>query len=118
LRHIIEPSVTYVFVPEPNRTPDRLPQFDYAIASGMPTPIEFPDYSAIDSIDSQNVIRLGLANTLQTKRNGVAEDFFSWKLLTDWRLDPNPGQNTFSDLYSSLVDCAKAMAQTVQRPAI
>jgi len=103
LRHIIEPSVTYVFVPEPNRTPDRLPQFDYAIASEMLTPIEFPEYSAIDSIDSQNVIRLGLANTLQTKRTGVVEDFFSWKLLIDWRLDPNPGQNTFSDLYSSLV---------------
>src|SRR5207247_9015260 len=64
LRHIIEPSLNYVFVPSPTRSTNELPQFDYELPSLRLLPIEFPDYNAIDSIDSQNVLRLGLRNKL------------------------------------------------------
>jgi hypothetical protein len=52
LRHIIEPSVNYVYVPSPvsgRRITDRL-------CEPAALPIEFPDYNSIDSIDSQNVV--------------------------------------------------------------
>src|SRR6266568_743224 len=65
LRHIIEPSVNYVFVPAPNHRTNELPQFDYELPSLRLLPVEYPDYNAIDSIDSQNVIRFGLHNKLQ-----------------------------------------------------
>ncbi len=103
LRHIVEPSVNYVFVPRPHPGPPRLPQFDTEWPSLRLLPIEYPDFNAIDAIDSQNVLRLGLHQRLQTKRNGRVENFLSWDLYTDWRLDPRPGQNTFSDLYSDLI---------------
>jgi lipopolysaccharide assembly outer membrane protein LptD (OstA) len=102
LRHIIEPSVNYAYVPNPNVPPARLPQFDSQLPTTRLLPIEFPDYNSIDSIDSQNVLRLGLANKLQTKRRGNVDNVVYWALVTDWRLDPNPGQTTFSDLYSDL----------------
>ena len=102
LRHIIEPSLNYVFVPTPSRAPRELAQFDYEIPSRRLLPIEYPDYNAIDSIDSQNVLRLGLRNKLQTKRNGQVEDVVAWALYTDWRLHPRASQGTFSDLYSDL----------------
>ncbi|MEY2428685.1 MAG: LPS-assembly protein [Verrucomicrobiota bacterium] len=106
LRHIIEPSVNYVFVPHPvplsSRTND-LPQFDYQMPSLRLLPIEFPDYNAIDSIDSQNVMRFGLHNKLQTKRHGEVVNLVDWNLYTDWRLRPGQGQTTFADLYSDLV---------------
>ena len=70
LRHIIEPSANYVFVPDPSTPPAQLPQFDSEQPSLMLLPVEFPDYNNIDSIDTQNVIRFGLRNTLQTKRDG------------------------------------------------
>jgi LPS-assembly protein len=70
LRHIIEPSVNYVFVPRPTTPLSQLPQFDSASPSLLLLPIQFPDYDNIDSIDSQNVIRFGLRNALQTKRDG------------------------------------------------
>ncbi len=103
LRHIIEPSLNYVYVPSPNHSTNELPQFDYELPTLRLLPIEFPDYNAIDSIDSQNVLRLGLRNKLQTKRQGRVEDLVNWDVYTDWRLRPNHNQETFADLFSDLV---------------
>jgi len=102
LRHIIEPSANYVFVPSPSTTPSQLPQFDYELPSLMLLPIDFPDYNDIDSVDSQNTIRWGLHNKLQTKRDGKVVDLLKWDVFLDWRLQPRANQTTFSDLYSKL----------------
>ncbi|MGD0745575.1 MAG: LPS assembly protein LptD, partial [Verrucomicrobiota bacterium] len=76
---------------------------------------QYPEYNNIDSIDSQNVIRFGLRNTLQTKRAGQLDNLLDWNVMLDWRLRPNPSTNalqnglttlgpqkTFNDLYSAL----------------
>jgi lipopolysaccharide assembly outer membrane protein LptD (OstA) len=102
LRHIIEPSINYVYVPTPTTQPPQLPQFDYELPSLRLLPIDFPDYNSIDSIDSQNVIRWGLRNKLQTKRDNQVVNLVNWDLYTDWRLKPRPDQTTFADLYSDL----------------
>jgi LPS-assembly protein len=103
LRHIFEPSVNYVYVPNPSHAPAELPQFDTELPSLRLLPINFPDYNAIDSVDSQNVMRLGLRNRLQTKREGQLEDMLYWDIYTDWRMDPQGGQATFSDVFSDVV---------------
>jgi LPS-assembly protein len=110
LRHIIEPSVTYAYVPSPSTPPPQLPQFDSALPSLLLLPVQFPDYNNIDSIDSENVIRFGLRNTLQTRRDGQLDNLVDWNLVLDWRLTPGQDQTnldepfsqqeTFSDLYS------------------
>ncbi len=102
LRHIVEPSVNYVFVPEPDARPFNLPQLDTTLPTYRLLPIEFPDYNSVDSIDSQNALRFALRNKVQTKRGGEVENVLNWALYTDWRLDPRPGQTTFPDLYSDL----------------
>lgn len=105
LRHILQPSVNYVFVPRPNVLPHQLPQFDAELPSLELLPLEFPDYNAIDQIDSRDVLRLGLGNKLQTKRNGAVVDLLKWQLYTDWRLQQSrDGTNLsrFSDVYSDL----------------
>ena len=103
LRHILEPSANYVFVPRPSTPAAQLPQFDGEIPQLMLTPVDFPDYNSIDSIDTQNVIRFGLRNALQTKRDGQLDNLVNWNLLLDWRLDPRLGQSPLNDLYSQLV---------------
>lgn len=102
LRHIIEPSVNYVFVPDPTTAPQQLPQFDPELNSFRLLPVDFPDYNAIDSIDTQNAFRFGLRNRVQTKRGDGVDNLANWALFMDWRLDPRPDQRTFSDLYSDL----------------
>ena len=115
LRHIIEPSVNYVFVPDPSTPPSELPQFDSELPGLLILPIQFPDYNNMDSIDSRNVVRFGLRNTLQTKRDGELDTLLDWNLMLDWRLRPDTHTNalqnglttvgpqrTFNDLYSAL----------------
>ena len=114
LRHIIEPSINYVYVPSPDDRPRDLPQFDSALPSSRLLPIEFPDYNSIDSVDSQQTFRLGLRNKLQTKRDGHMDNLINWAVYVDWRLMPHhsiknnrgevvvPGQRTFSDIYSDV----------------
>ena len=118
LRHVIEPSANYVYVPTPSATPNQLPQFDSDQPSLLLLPIDFPDYNNIDSIDSQNVIRFGLRNTLETRRDGQVQNLLDWNLMLDWRLTTIGGTNaaglgngnlgtggrqqTFNDLYSKL----------------
>jgi LPS-assembly protein len=111
LRHVIEPSVNYVFVPRPSTEPPQLPQFDSELPSLTLLPVQFPDYNDIDSIRSENVIRFGLRNTLQTMRNGQLDNLLDWNLMLDWNLSPNAQTNaiflkpqqTFDDLYSDLI---------------
>jgi LPS-assembly protein len=102
MRHIIEPTLNYVFVPSPNVTPGELPQFDSIIPTLRLLPIDFPEFNAIDSVDSQNTVRLGLRNQIQTKRDGRVDTLVNWQLFTDWRLRQRPDQETYSDLYSDL----------------
>ncbi|HNQ90953.1 MAG TPA: LPS assembly protein LptD [Verrucomicrobiota bacterium] len=102
LRHILEPSVNYVYVPNPSREPTELPQFDYELQTFELLPIDFPNYNNIDSIDSQNVIRFGLHQKLQTKRDGTVDDLLRWAAFVDWRLRPRSDQQTWGDAYSDL----------------
>ena len=104
LRHIVEPSINYAYVPTPNAYGTNvIPQFDYQLPSLRLLPITFPDYNSIDSIQSENVFRFGLDNKLQTKRQGQVVDLVHWNVYTDWNLRPITNQTTFSDLYSDFV---------------
>jgi lipopolysaccharide assembly outer membrane protein LptD (OstA) len=102
LRHIVQPLANYIYVPEPDRRPWELPQFDRELQTLRLRPVDFPDYNSIDSIDSRNVVRLGIRNRLQTKRNGQLDDLLNWELFTDWRLETNGGEARFNDIYSDL----------------
>ncbi|MFN0066510.1 MAG: LPS-assembly protein LptD [Limisphaerales bacterium] len=104
LRHIVEPSVNYAYTPAPDANPLELPQFDRLVPSLRPLPISFPDYHAIDSVDAQNVLRFGLRNQLQTRRDDGIADLVDWALLMDWRVDPDEeqDQDDFGDLYNEL----------------
>ncbi len=100
MRHIAEPTISYVYVPQPDKTPLEIPQFDRELISPRLLPVHFPDYTQIDSVDSQNTLRMGLRNKIQTKRSGIVENVMNWAVLTDWRLRPRDDQNTFPDIYS------------------
>ena len=102
LRHIVQPSINYAYIPEPSTLPSMLPRFDGELPSLWQLPLQFPDYNSIDSINAQNVLRLGLRNKLQTKRgpNNTVQPFVNWNLFADWPINPQPAQT--SDLNSDL----------------
>ncbi len=79
LRHVAEPYARHTFIPEPNRTPDRLYSFDET-----------------DTLDEVHRIRLGLRNKLQTRRGGrEVRDLVDADLATTYRIVKPDGASDF-----------------------
>lgn len=83
LRHVIEPYADYTYVPEPNLTPDQLPQFD-----------------DVDTLNKRNDILLGVRNKLQTKRRGAVHDLVDLNVWSTYYVEkPEDTDNDFSDIF-------------------
>lgn len=78
LRHVFEPYADWTLRAEPNATPDELWQFD-----------------AIDELDEENVLQLGIRNYLQTRRRGKVHNLAYVDTWVDLDLDPGEDEETF-----------------------
>ena len=76
LRHIITPSVGYLYTHTPTIPGTNIKQID-----------------TVDSITRGNTASLSLSNKLQTKRNGQSVDLVDLLITTDLVLDPKGGSN-------------------------
>ncbi len=90
LRHVFQPysMLSGVYAGGPNV--NQIPQFDrllpnnpnattksgYQPSSTQLEPLDFPEFGAIDTIDSWAIWRLGVRNRLQTRRDGETIDWF------------------------------------------
>lgn len=109
LRHIIQPFMDASFV-YTNQDPGQIYQFDRYVPSTQVPPIDFPQFNSVDSLDNWGIVRLGVRNRFQTRRdnqtlnwleldtyfdiNARRPDFGNPSLLAD--------TGTFSNLYNSL----------------
>ena len=105
IRHVFEPFVTAeAILPSAGR--NDLLGFDTRLPNTWANPIGFPSYNSIDSIDRQFVVREGVRNTIQTKRDGQNWNLIDWSVFTDVNLTGyyNEEQvfthDTFSHVYS------------------
>ena len=97
LRHVFQPysDLSYVYAGGPNV--DQVLQFDrllpgntnsptksgYAPSSTQLEPLQFPQFAAIDAIDTWAIWRLGVRNRLQTRRDGDTYDWFYLDTFAD-----------------------------------
>jgi len=80
LRHVITPSVGYLYTHTPTIPGINIRQID-----------------SVDSITRGNTASLGLSNKLQTKRNGQVVDFVDFRVTSDYVIRPKSGSITNSD---------------------
>ncbi len=85
LRHVVTPTVAYIYQHRPTIASDNLNQFD-----------------AIDTVDRIHKIGLGLENKLQTKRNNQTVDLARLLVSSDFALKENPGTGGFSPVSTDL----------------
>lgn len=110
LRHVAEPFINAQYVHEPNVTPDRIRGYDTRLPSTRLQPINYDQYNSLDSLDKQAVVRHGVRNKLQTKRDGLNWDLVDWAIYADadmarqQDLDPSRqvNDNLYSNVYSDL----------------
>ena len=85
LRHIIAPSIAYLYAHEPTIESSKLDQFD-----------------TIDALKRSHRISLSLENKLQTKRDGKPVDLARLILETPFLLKEDPGNGGFGDVITKL----------------
>ncbi len=92
LRHVVQPYMNYSFVQNFGPSADEILQFDRVIPSTQLLPLDFPQFTAIDSIDTWNIMRIGTRNRLETRRD---QDTYLWMSLDSF-VDLN-FDNPYSD---------------------
>ncbi len=85
LLHVIQPFTNFSYVANGGADPASILQFDRFEPSTQLRPIDFPQFTSIDSIDNWTVWRLGVRNRLETRRD---DETFTW-LEVDTFFDVN-----------------------------
>ena len=76
--HTMQPYFDYSYVYNAGKSRDEILQFDRVVPATEPLPIDFPEFVALDSIDTWNILRLGVRNRLTTRRG---DDNFEWFVI-------------------------------------
>lgn len=92
VRHVMQPYANYSLVYNAGDSPDQILQFDRVVPSTQLLPITFPQFTATDTIDTWNILRLGVRNRIQTRRDNATYQYFSVDNFFDINFD-----NPYSD---------------------
>jgi LPS-assembly protein len=89
IRHVVEPYFDSAYAPSPTLSPNQFRGFDDRLYSTQLQPLDWTEYNSVDSIDKEAVVRLGVWNKIQTKRDGVNTDLLTINTYMDADFDNN-----------------------------
>ena len=98
LRHVIEPYMNFAYVDNPTLKPQDTLQFDRFIKSTQVPTLDFPQFTAIDSIDTSDILRVGVRNRLETRRDSATIQWLSLDTFLDYNIKNPYEQGRVSDL--------------------
>ena len=102
LQHVIQPYFDFSYVEDFGYGSRRLLQFDRLVPSTQLQPIEFPEFTSIDSIDENTVARVGVRNRLQTKRDALTFDWLEVDTFFQVAAYDPLMPNRFSNLFNNI----------------
>ena len=77
LRHVIQPYADFSWESEPTVPSSDLLPFDQYIPSTRLQAIDFPQFNSIDSLERWTILRLGVRNRLETRRDTTTVNWLS-----------------------------------------
>ncbi|MFV0416734.1 MAG: LPS-assembly protein LptD [Chthoniobacterales bacterium] len=92
IRHIIQPYTKLSFLVNAGADPDEILQFDRVVPSTQLLPLELSQFTAVDSIDTWAIMRIGVRNRLQTRRDNSTHEWLTWDTFLDLNF-----QNPYTD---------------------
>lgn len=107
LRHVVQPYLDASFV-YAGKDPEELYQFDRYNPSTQLPPLDFPEFTGVDSITDWSVVRLGVHNRLETRRDNQTFSWLDLDTFVEVNLDEPkyPGvtyeEGTFSNVFNNL----------------
>jgi LPS-assembly protein len=102
LRHIIQPFTNFSWVTENGPDPSEILQFDRFEPSTQLRPIDFPQFTSIDSIDHWTVWRVGVRNRLQTRRDDLTVSWLELETYIDVNIDNPYDRTPYSNLFNTV----------------
>ncbi|HEY1792220.1 MAG TPA: LPS assembly protein LptD [Opitutaceae bacterium] len=100
LRHLITPTFSYRYIPDADKDAAYIPPIDRSTFTSYMPILDLGDMRAIDQLQAENVLRLGINNTLQTRDETYgSRDVMTFNADEDFRFTRAPGQTDFSDVY-------------------
>jgi LPS-assembly protein len=89
LRHVIQPYADFSWASQPTISPSDILPFDQYIPSTPLQAIDFPQFNQIDSLNRWTILRLGVRNRLQTRRDNATMNWLDVNTYFDVNFD-NP----------------------------
>ena len=102
LLHVIQPFTDFSYVHENGINPAAVLEFDRFEPSTQLRPIDFPDFTSIDSIASWTVWRLGVRNRLETRRDDLTVTWLELDTFADVNFDNPYDRTPYSNLFNKL----------------
>jgi len=103
LRHMMRPRLQYRYIPNANQGQSNIPEIDKQVFRTYLPPIDLGEIRTIDEMVDENLLRLGLENSLQTQAQGYgSRDLATLDLYQDIRFTRQAGENTLSNFYTTL----------------
>jgi len=102
LRHIAQPYINYSFIGGDNLDAD-IGRIDRRVPSTQLAPIDATQFTAIDSLRTSNTLRSGIQNRLQTRRDGVAYNWFELNTYFESYFEDTQYVRSMSNLYNDMV---------------
>lgn len=101
LRHIIQPFTNFSYVATSGTDPAEILQFDRYQPATQLRPIDFPQFTTIDSIDNFTIWRVGMRNRLQTRRDDSTVNWMELETYVDVNLDSPYDKTPYSNLFNN-----------------
>ena len=102
LLHVIQPYTDFSYVRENGIDPAAILEFDRFEPSTQLRPIDFPNFTSIDSIASWTVWRVGVRNRLETRRDDQTVTWLELDTFVDVNFDNPYDRRDYSNLFDKL----------------
>ncbi len=102
LLHVIQPYTNFSYVHENGINPAAVLQFDRFEPSTQLRPLDFPQFTTIDSIASWTVWRNGVRNRLETRRDDLTVTWLELDTFFDVNFDNPYNRRTYSNFFNRL----------------
>jgi LPS-assembly protein len=102
LKHVVQPFVNFSWVSSNISDPAEILQFDRYRGSTQLRPIDFPQFTSIDSIDKWTILRLGVRNRLLTRRDDSTVSWMDIETYMDVNFDNPFDETQYSNFYNRL----------------
>ncbi|MEI6492511.1 MAG: LPS assembly protein LptD [Verrucomicrobiota bacterium] len=100
LRHVFQPYLNYSGVYNFGPSPSDIYQFDRVVTSTQLLPLNFPQFTAVDSIDTWSIARVGVRQRLQTRRNDTTFQWFTLDTFMDINMNNPYSTGPVSNLFN------------------